>query len=37
MRKFKGLQIHSDEPEFNEVKKAIKGKKGIPIKYNPIE
>ena len=37
MRKFKGLEIHKDEPEFNEIKKATKGKRGIPIKYEPIE
>ena len=36
-RKFKGLEIHNDEPEFNEVKKAAKGKRGIPIKYEPLE
>ena len=37
IRKFKGLEIKSEEPEFNEIKKATKGKKGIPIKYEPIE
>ena len=37
MRKFKGLEIQSDEPEFNEIKKAKKGKRGIPIKYDCIE
>ena len=37
IRKFKGLEIHKDEPEFNEIKKATKGKKGIPIKYESIE
>ena len=37
IRKFKGLEIKSDDPEFNEIKKATKGKKGIPIKYENIE
>ena len=37
IRKFKGLKIKSDDPEFNEIKKASKGKKGIPIKYENIE
>ena len=37
VRKFKGLEIQSDDPEFNEIKKATKGKRGIPIKYEPIE
>ena len=37
MRKFKGLEIQSDDPEFNEIKKVTKGKRGIPIKYEPIE
>ena len=37
MRKFKGLEIQSDEPGFNEIKKATKGKRGIPIKYDFIE
>ena len=32
-RKFKGLEIQNDDPEFNEIKKAVKGKRGIPIKY----
>ena len=36
-RKFKGLEIQNDDPEFNEIKKAVKGKRGIPIKYEPIE
>ena len=37
-RKFKGLQIKNDEdPEFNEIRKVVKGKVGIPIKYQKIE
>ena len=37
IRKFKGLEIQNDDPEFNEIKKAKKGKRGIPIKYESIE
>ena len=37
IRKFKGLEIQNDDPDFNEIKKATKGKRGIPIKYEPIE
>ena len=36
-RKFKGLQINSDDQEINEVRKVIKGKRGIPIKYEKIQ
>ena len=37
-RRFKGLEINNnDDPEFNEIKKATKGKRGIPIKYEPLE
>ena len=36
-RRFKGLQINSDDPEINEVRKVIKGKKGIPIKYEKLQ
>ena len=36
-RKFKGLQINNDDPEFNEIRKVVKGKVGIPIKYQKIE
>ena len=36
-RKFKGLEIQNDDPDFNEIKKATKGKRGIPIKYENIE
>ena len=37
IRKFKGLEIQNDDPDFNEIKKATKGKRGIPIKYENIE
>ena len=37
IRKFKGLEIQNDDPDFNEIKKAAKGKRGIPIKYENIE
>ncbi len=33
MRKYKGLEI---QPDITEIKKAIKGKTGIPIKYEDI-
>ena len=36
-RRFKGLQINNDDPEINEIRKVIKGKKGIPIKYEKIK
>ena len=36
-RRFKGLQVNSDDPEVNEIRKVIKGKKGIPIKYEKIQ
>ena len=36
-RKFKGLEIQNDDTDFNEIKKATKGKRGIPIKYENIE
>ena len=37
IRRFKGLEIQNDDPDFNEIKKATKGKRGIPIKYENIE
>jgi hypothetical protein len=33
-KKYKGLEVN---PEINEVKKVVKGKKGIPIKYEDLE
>ena len=36
-RRFKGLKINSDDPEINKIRKVIKGKKGIPIKYEKIQ
>ena len=36
-RKFKGLQINNDDPEINEIRKVVKGKRGIPIKYEKIQ
>jgi len=36
-RRFKGLEVNNDDPEFNEVRKVIKGKRGIPIKYENIQ
>ena len=36
-RKFKGLQINNDDPEINEIRKVVKGKRGIPIKYKKIQ
>ena len=36
-RRFKGLEINNDDPEINEIRKVIKGKRGIPIKYEKIQ
>lgn len=36
-RRFKGLEVNSDDPEINEIRKVIKGKRGIPIKYEKLK
>ena len=36
-RKFKGLQVNNEDPEINEIRKVVKGKRGIPIKYEKIQ
>ena len=36
-RRFKGLEVNNDDPEINEIRKVVKGKRGIPIKYEKLQ